>query len=116
MVRKVLSLLLILSLFWQSVAGAGVYAMTEIEESGHVVLHWQDSDHHHHDDGALHADDSGGSVQHMHADGASSSPGLLTAGWGNVPTLRSDGPAVLAELPFPSAFLQGLLRPPRTLA
>lgn len=116
MVRKVLSFLLILSLFWQSAAIAGVNAITDIKESGHVVLHWQDSDHHHHDDGALHADDSDGSVQHMHGDGASNSPGMLSAGWGKVPTLRSSGPAVLAELPLPSPFLQGLLRPPRTIA
>lgn len=116
MARKVLSFLLILSLFWQSAAIAGVYALTEIEETGHVVLHWQDSEHHHHDDGALHADDSGGPVQHMHADSASNSPGLLTAGWGTLPALRSGGPAILAEPPFPSAFPQGLLRPPRTHA
>lgn len=115
MVHKVLSLLLILSLFWQSAAIAGVNAITNIKESGHVVLHWQDSGHHHHDDGALHAD-SDGSVQHMHADGASNSPGLWSAGWGKVPTLRSSGPAVLAERPFPSPFQQGLLRPPRTIA
>lgn len=115
MVRKALSFLLILSLFWQSVAIAGVCATAEAEKIAHVVLHWQDSDHHHHDDGTLHSDESGGTVQHMHADSTNNIPGLLTLGWDKMPALGSGGPAVLAELPFPSPFLQGLLRPPRTI-
>jgi hypothetical protein len=116
MVRKVLSLLLILSVFWQSVAIAGVCATAATEEVAHAVLHWQDSDHHHHDDGSLHVDDSSGTIQHMHADSTNNIPGLLTAGWDTVPAIRSAGPAALAELPFPSPLLQGLLRPPRTIA
>lgn len=111
-----LAFLLVLSLFWQSAAVAGVYALTEIEDSGHVVMHWQDSEHHHHDDGALHADDSSSTGHHMHADSASNAMGLLTAGWNSLLMLRSGGPAVLVEPPFPSTFPQGLLRPPRTHA
>ena len=81
-----------------------------------MVMHWQDSDHHHHDDGALHADDSSGTVQHMHPESATNSPGLPTAGWNTLPPLRSGGPAILPQLPFPSAFTQGLLRPQKTHA
>ena len=116
MFRRALTFVLILTMFWQSAAIAGICASAGVEDAAHVVMHWQDSNHHHHDDGALHADDTGGNFQHMHTDSATNFPGLLTAGWNTLPSIRSGGSAILAELRFPSAVTQGLLRPPRTHA
>ena len=84
MFRKFIYLLLIFSVFWQAGAlttgalAAQAYA-AESGHTSHTVLHWQDSDHHHHDDGSLHADDSGGSAEHMQAESVGNAPGLLAA-------------------------------------
>ena len=114
MPRKLLALLLLFSVFWSSLSAAGCFTTTERgREPGHVVLHWQDSDHHHHDDGSLHAEDSGGTAQHQHADSAANPSGLVAAG---LPCLRMPcgvTPSMTAELPPPSPTLEGPLRPPR---
>jgi len=117
MVRKVFSLLLLLSVFWQSMAMAGsVAALESMEASSHAVQHWQDSGHHHHDDGMQHAGDSDGTVQHMHAESGGSSAGLVTLGWRGVVALRPATPAALADPPHPSPHLKGPLRPPQAAA
>ncbi|WP_431095425.1 hypothetical protein [Polaromonas aquatica] len=87
-----------------------------VEDLGHTVMHWQDSDHHHHEDGTLHADDSNGTVHHMHADGASNAAGILSTHRLHIPQFPSTSPAMATLLPFPSLVPKGLLRPPRTQA
>lgn len=117
MFRKLFALLLMLSVFWQSVGMAGSAAALEsVEASSHAVEHWQDAGHHHHDDGMQHADDSDGTVQHMHAESGGNTAGLVTLGWLDVVALRPATPAALADPPRPSPHLQGPLRPPQAAA
>src|SRR5687768_9083694 len=112
MVRKVFALLLLLSVFWQAVAITGYVAGLEsLDDSGHVVLHWQDSAHHHHDDGVQHADDSDGTVHHMHAESGNHTTGLVTLGWRDAPALRPVAPMTLAVPQHASPYLKGPLRP-----
>ena len=111
MVRKIFAILLVLSLFWQSASIAGA-VLENAEEPSHAVLHWQDADHHHHEDGSLHSDDSAGTFQHMHSEGGANSAGLVTMGWNDVAPTCAGGPVVIARLPHPAPFIQGLLRPP----
>lgn len=114
MVRKVFALLLLLSVFWQASSMAGyVVGLDSREDSSHAVLHWQDSAHHHHDDGAQHADDSDGTVQHMHAESGNHTTGLVTLGWRDAVALRLAVPMALAAPPHVSPHLQGPLRPPQ---
>ena len=118
MFRKFIYLLLIFSVFWQAGAlttgalAAQAYA-AESGHTSHTVLHWQDSDHHHHDDGSLHADDSGGSAEHMQAESVGNAPGLLAADYPAPHALLSSAPVVQGEPCFTSPCLDGLLRPPK---
>lgn len=115
MVRKLFALLLLLSVFWQAVSMAGdVVGLESLEDSGHAVLHWQDSAHHHHDDGVHHADDSDSStVHHMHAESGNHAVGLVTLGWRDAVALRPEPPMALAAPPHVSPHLKGPLRPPQ---
>ena len=120
MYRNFIYLLLIFSVFWQAGAlttgalAAQAYA-DECGHTGHAVLHWQDSDHHHHhDDGSLHADESGGSTQHMQAESVGNMPGLLAAHCPALYALLSSAPIAQCEPGSTSPSLDGLLRPPKT--
>lgn len=81
--------------------------------AGHPVLHWQDSDHHHHEDGSLHADDSGGSTEHMQAESVGNTPALLAADCPALHAFPSPAPVVQGEPGFTSPHPDGLLRPPK---
>ncbi|WP_372828092.1 hypothetical protein [Polaromonas sp.] len=114
MARKFFALLLLLSVFWQSAGMAGsAAALGSVEASSHTVQHWQDAEHHHHDDGSLHADDSDGTAQHMHAESGANTTGLVSLGWRDLVMQRPAAPRALASPPHPSPHPRGLLRPPQ---
>ena len=114
--RGLVLLLLLTSLFWQTLTMAGqMVAFAQSEDLSHALLHWQDSAHHHHDDG-FHPDDGDEGVQHVTLDDALQTAALL-------PSLPAavdlGGPAVLVSLHQqgqPPPFLEGPRRPPRALA
>lgn len=114
MIRKALTLLLLLSVCWQALAAAGFAAALESAEApGHVLLHWQEADHHHHEDGTQHADDAGENVQHMHAENMTPSGAPVTAGWREVSALRPAAPVPLAASVHLAPDLPRPLRPPQ---
>jgi hypothetical protein len=75
---RAITLLTVLS--WQSLLALGSWAMSQqMGDLDHLIAHCQDANHHHHSDNALHMDDDGGPVQHLHADNGNSSAALLTS-------------------------------------
>ena len=114
--RGLVLLLLLTSLFWQTLTVAGQrVAFAQGEDLSHALLHWQDSAHHHPDDG-FHPDDGDDGVQHVTLDDALQTAALLP--W-LPPCADPGGPAVLVSLQQqgqPPPFLEGPTRPPRALA
>ncbi len=87
------------------------------DDHGHAAAHLTQEAHHHDDDGSFHVDDSAESQQHLHADAWAASPALLAAGV-TLPQVseRFLTPRSWAESPPPVPFLEGLRRPPRSIA
>lgn len=115
--RGLVLLLLLASLFWQSLTMAGQVAVSAPDEGrSHSVLHWLDSAHHHHDDGVVHADSGDDALQHIALDGALQTAALLpsllvtasAAGHVFLPMLQERGQ--------PPPWIEGPTRPPRALA
>lgn len=115
--RGLVLLLLLTSLFWQSLTMAGqVGAFVQDEDLSHAVLHWVDSAHHHHDDGTVHAHEGDDGSQHIALDGALQTAALLPS---LLVTASAAGPVflpMLQERGQPPPWLEGPTRPPRALA
>lgn len=119
MPRKLFSLILLLSVAWQALAFAGANALLADErEQMHELLHFQGILHHHdeHHQGGVHLDDSPASDTHLLVEtgvfGAGLLPGtgcLLTA------LIQAGLPSHTASF-WPTAYLDGLERPPRLAA
>lgn len=117
MIRKALTLLLLLSVCWQALAMAGFDAALEsAEASSHALQHWQEADHHHHEDGPQHADDAGENVQHMHAESMVNTAGPVAAGWRDALVLGPAAPEMPAGPAHLAPDLQRPLRPPQAQA
>lgn len=118
MSSRLRAILLLLPLLWQLLPVLSPLSVVErAVELEHAALHWQDTDHHHHDgDQSFHVDDTGGASMHFHADGEFNTAGPLTTGWSRVAAGQPPSPDMDEESFFPSAHLEGPLRPPRRTA
>jgi hypothetical protein len=113
--RSAVLLVMLIAMFWQSMAFARIGStVNALADPGHATLHWQEEGHHHHEDGSYHQDDSNESTQHVVMDHASASMALASAGAHDFPALGSAAPSGLNESLVPTPTLDGLLRPPRS--
>jgi hypothetical protein len=113
MTRIFRALLLLSVLLWQTATAVG--SMTLAQREGgleHLIVHCEDANHHHHADNALHMDDDGGPVQHLHADTGNGSPALLTSQPPPLADVRSMSPPDKSYAAWLSPTLEGPLRPP----
>jgi len=114
--RKLLIFALLIVLMGQSVSMARTgMSLDFLADLQHAVLHWQGEGHHHHDDGGYHQDDSNESAQHMIADYVMGSPALLAVVSPCFPSMGASAPASQRTEFFPNPFLEGPLRPPRSI-
>ncbi len=119
--RRLLATVLLLFVFAQAFA-AGVQgtalAHGDTKEVEHTLMHWEGVAHHHHEaDGATHQDNSDESVQHMLADMVLGAVAvLLPAPLASFLPERAPPPRAASESSGPSAYPDGVRRPPRLLA
>jgi len=100
-------------LVWQSVSMLGAWSVSQqVEDLEHLIVHCQDANHHHHADNALHMDDDGGPVQHLHADSGTGTAALLNSLNPTLAEVRSVSPPESKPDSWLSATLEGPLRPP----
>lgn len=98
---------------WQSLLVLGSGSMSQqVSDLDHLIAHHQDASHHHHADNALHMDDDGGPVQHLHADTGNSSTALLTSYRPVLADIGSMSPLDNTYLAWLSPTLEGPFRPP----
>jgi hypothetical protein len=112
-------LLLILCLCWQSLAQAGSsVALASAAEREHAAMHFHGEAHHHddHADGGVHQDLSPASVQHLLDDACTNAPALMASLSVLLPPLANGMLTITVAAGLPSAFVDGLERPPRQLA
>jgi hypothetical protein len=115
--RGFILLFLLASVLWQSLTlGGQATPFGHPEDVGHALLHWQDSAHHHHDDGSFHEEDGSDAVAHVAADGALHASAILAAPLPLALVSRAAAPLEVAQRATPPPPLDGLRRPPRTLA
>jgi hypothetical protein len=113
MSRRFCVFVLLTAIFLQAMAAFGTVAVAQrASELAHLMAHCQDANHHHHADNALHMDDDGGALQHMHADSGSSPAGLLSSAQHPLARARSVAPPELRLSIWLSPTLEGPLRPP----
>ena len=117
MSNRLRSVLLVIALLWQTV---GMFSPCTVAQRAdqmvHMVVHSQDVDNHHHSDQSLHLEASGGLDSHEHADEGLTPAGLLPGMSLGVLRLSPASPATLTQQEYIPPFLDGLLRPPTTLA
>lgn len=114
MLRRALSLILLLALLWPPVASAGASLVADaLGGLAHVQLHAHDVSHHHEADGAYEVDDSLESLLHMVADHLASPVALLPADVTVWVPAAAPVHAVAPQALMPHPFLRGPLRPPR---
>lgn len=98
---------------WQSLLVLGSWSMSQqVSDLDHLIAHDQDAIHHHHADNALHMDDDGVPVQHLHADTGNSSTALLTSQRLVLADIGSMSPLDNTYLAWLSPTLEGPFRPP----
>lgn len=112
----------IVALFWL-VAGIGfqgfalaaqMSALAELGDAEHAAMHADAVAHHHHHDGSIQQDNSKKSLQHVQHDCCAQPAGVLPETSLQVPLLTSSAALWAADdASHPSAFLEGLRRPPR---
>lgn len=119
MPNRLLILVLIVCMCWQSLAFAGAGAvLTDGDEQRHEQLHFEDVAHHHddHGDEGVHEDDSDASVTHVVLDAGLFAPALTSVASLPVPEQAPERPLQAALPTHPLPFLDGLERPPRLTA
>jgi hypothetical protein len=115
--RWMVALIVALLLPCYGLAAAGKGLAMALADSHHAAAHIAEHAHHHHDDGSFDEDDSDAGVLHVQADPWLGGTALLAVP-PVLPTLalpRASPPAVEVSPP-PSPFLEGLRRPPRSIA
>lgn len=117
MIRRCLSLMLTVCLFWQSLAFAGIEVMLAHDtERHHAIMHFEGQVHHHDEDGGVSVElDAQAGVQHLMSDASMFAPALPPA---SMPVFLAVGQDTMTELirqAAPPPCLSGLERPPRTL-
>ena len=118
--RRLVATVLMLFVFAQAFA-AGVQGTTlahgNTEEAEHTLMHWEGVTHHHDAQGATHQDNSDESTQHILADIAlGAAVVLLPAPPASFSPERAPPPRATSDASGPSAYPDGLRRPPRLLA
>lgn len=117
--RWLVALIVALLLPCYGFAAAGKGLAMALADSRHAGVHVTEHAHHHHDDGSFHdhEEESEDGALHAHADPWMGAAALLRAG-PVLPalTLPQASPPVVELSPPPSPFLEGLRRPPRSLA
>ena len=116
--RAVLVFVLAVSICFQGIALAGqVAARDRGGDAAHALLHAEAvPHHHHHKDGSIHKDQSKKSKQHLQNDYCAAVAFIPPSSPG---TLKTQPARVIAEAQprgHDSAFIEGLKRPPRTMA
>ena len=118
--RRFVAILLLLFVFAQAFAASvegSALAHGDTKDAEHTSMHWDGVAHHHDAQGATHQDNSDESVQHILADmvlgGAAV---LLAAPLAPFAPERAPPPRAASEFSGPSAYPDGLRRPPRLLA
>ncbi|HSW08035.1 hypothetical protein [Aquabacterium sp.] len=115
--RRLVALLAMIALVWQSAAFAPAGVLPEVLASlEHASLHWQDEGHHHHGDGSWHVDESTESTLHVMADHVGSSPALHSTLTLTLTPVASESPPATGSCEVTAPFLEGPLRPPRATA
>ncbi len=114
MVRRLIPILLIIAMSWQSLAFAGQMLVAEAQdELEHAVLHWNSEMHHHDDQDRVHKDSSSDSKRHLVVDNCHNAPFVLTEHAEQNP-IAQHGEALSAIFVCPpDPFPQGIKRPPR---
>jgi hypothetical protein len=113
MFRKLRSITLLTVVLWHSLALLGSWSVSQqIGDLEHLIVHYQNANHHHHTDNTLHMDDEGGPVQHVHTDAGNSSIALLTSQPAALADVRSMSPPDTTYAAWLSPTLEGPLRPP----
>ena len=118
--RRLVATVFMLFVFAQAFA-AGVqgkaFAHGDTEEAEHTLMHWEGVTHHHDARGAPHQDNSDESIEHILADIASGAAVvLLPAPLASFSPERAPPPRATSDASGPSAYPDGLRRPPRLLA
>lgn len=115
MVRRVVTMFLMLAIGWQSLAYAGFDALAAHEaEKQHELLHFKGVAHHHDEHGeAFHEDDSMASTMHVLSDSGQFSPVLPSAQGSLHGMSGADQPAVNHLLARALLMPGGLYRPPK---
>ena len=113
MLFTIRAITLLTVLLWQSLLVLGSWSMSQqVGDLDHLIAHCQDANHHHHADNALHMDDDGGPVQHLHADTGNSTAALLTPQQLACAYVGSMSPLDNIYLAWLSPTLEGPFRPP----
>jgi hypothetical protein len=112
--RSFLTLLVVASILFQSMASAGQGLVEHISQGlDHAVMHWEKTAHHHHDDDSFHQDQSDQSSRHLQADNALTVVALPSFAFQEtrvaVPILVNASTASVTPAPV----LDGPTRPPR---
>ena len=116
--RAILVFVLVASICFQGVALAGqVIARDRGGDAAHSRLHVEGVAHHHHHDGSVHKDTSRKSKQHLQNDCCASVAGIPPSAIRalELPQPSRETPEVQPR-GHDSAFIEGLKRPPRTMA
>jgi hypothetical protein len=117
--RAILVFLLAASICFQGIALAGqVIARDRGGDAAHAMLHADAVPHHHHrHDGSIHKDQSTKSKQHVQNDNCASVAGIPPSAI-RAPELPQPSRETAGAQPrgHDSAFIEGLKRPPRTIA
>lgn len=112
MLFRLFAFVLLAALFLQSATSFGPETIAQrTGDIEHLMVHYQEADHHHHSDSSLHMEDDG-SAQHSHYDYGNSSAAFVNA---PNPALIDLGASSLVEARpalWISATIDGLLRPP----
>lgn len=112
MTLRFFSFVLLAALFLQSAAALGPATVAQrAGEIEHLIVHYQDANHHHHSDSSLHIDDDG-AMQHSHPDFNNNPAALVNM---HNAAHMEDGASTLVEARptlWISATVDRLLRPP----
>ena len=113
MLFTIRAITLLTVLLWQSLLVLGSWSMSQqVGDLDHLIAHCHDANHHHHADKALHMDDDGGPVQHLHADTGNSTAALLTSQQPALAYVGLMSPLDNIYLAWLSPTLEGPFRPP----
>lgn len=114
--RRLILSLAVFALLWQALplARLGV-APDQLAKIAHETLHWIGAAHHHHGDGSHHFDRSTDSAQHLVADHFNQTATIADAAAPRLSFGAASAPPQSHSSGLPPPFLEGPLRPPRSL-